>query len=344
MCPVIGHMRLFFFCQMSERNRWRAVRAGTFLEFVEQLSWKRRYTMCEQAVQESCKGGGVLRRAPNETRQVCFLIQACFVTEKDVASFGGVVENHSCCLWSRLTVHISLLRQDNDIHIFDVLTLATAVCIFIKSGSRAGSGSTARPPSGRSASDNRETRRQTPAPLRTVVAHRVANSGNCCRGVTHPGSSQLRACNSCASSMDRCLRAAPLSFARTATPAAVSPARPACATRHARRQCAPHNRGLHSGRSLSANSRPARVVTAALDPFSGCAPLHIILQLCALWSPLALKLCLSLSHCLFGCFNSLARTRFTPHAYTSVKTKLNHVVSEEEKVCSMSLHSHNMEV
>ena len=53
------------------------------------------------------------------------------------------------------------------------------------------------------------------------------------------------------------------SLTRTTTPAAVSPAHPACATRRARRQYASRCRGLHSGPSLTAKSRASQVGASA---------------------------------------------------------------------------------
>ena len=55
-------------------------------------------------------------------------------------------------------------REDNDIHILDVLSLGCRSLHLYKNGSRAGSGSTARPPAVRFASDNRKSPRQTARP------------------------------------------------------------------------------------------------------------------------------------------------------------------------------------
>ena len=121
---------------------------------------------------------------------------------------------------------------------------------YYQNGSRAGPGSTACPPTSRFACGNRKTLHQAAAPQRTVAAHCVDKSANCYCKFSHPGSSKLRGCNSHASSLDRNLRTAPFSLARTATPTVASPAYSACATHRARWRCASHCRGLRSRPSL----------------------------------------------------------------------------------------------
>ena len=99
--------------------------------------------------------------------------------------------------------HVWPGRRDNDIHIFHVLPLAAEVSFFIKTDPGWAQKTSVRSSTSRSASGNRKTPCQAPAPQRTVVAHSVDNSAsNTCR-VSLLGSPQLRACNSHASSLSR---------------------------------------------------------------------------------------------------------------------------------------------
>ena len=162
--------------------------------------------------------------------------------------------------------------------------------------------------------------RQAPAPQCTVAAHCVDNSANCKCGVSHRGSSQLRAHNSHASSLDRGLRT-PFSLARTTTPAAVSPRtfrvrHPSCSltmrisSQRPRFESIPFLRTpepvksehpLGSSPSPSGyvwnRLEPARGITTAIRPFSGCAPLNILSRFCAWCSLCAVEVCVSLSQC-----------------------------------------------
>ena len=68
-------------------------------------------------------------------------------------------------------------------------------------------------------------------------------------------------------------------------------ARPACGTRRARRQCASHWRVPFGTIPLKSEhlelvclELTAASKTASLRPFSGCVPLNVLRQFCALWS------------------------------------------------------------